>query len=75
MKVRMLKSTLVSDKGELGTAERIGPSSGGGSLDPLTTPATASEIVDGYEAYSDQGAKITGSLVVPVYADGNEVSY
>lgn len=35
---------------------------GGGSLDPLDNPASPAEILDGYEAYSDQGAKIVGTL-------------
>lgn len=48
---------------------------GGGALDPLQNPAGAADILAGKEAYDDQKNKLTGSLVVPVYVDGNEVDY
>lgn len=44
---------------------------GGGSLDPLNNPASAAEILDGKEAYSDQGVKIVGSLDVSLPALSN----
>jgi len=47
----------------------------GSPLDPLSNPASASDILRGLEAYDDQGEKITGSLIIPEYVDGNEVDY
>lgn len=54
---------------------RIQPGGGDEPLQPLQNPAGASDILTGKEAYDDQKNKLTGSLVVPVYADGNEVDY
>lgn len=48
---------------------------GGGALDPLQNPARSADILNGKEVYDDQKNKVTGSLVVPVYVDGNEVDY
>ena len=58
--MKWLKSEFVGEKGELGTATDLAEKSGG-SLDPLENPASADKILSGYEAYDDQGEKITGA--------------
>lgn len=55
-----INSNFVSETGKLGSAELI--AADGTSLEPLTTPASAAEIISGKEAYDDQGEKIEGTL-------------